>query len=136
MIRMTIPIEPRGQKRFRAVSINGRAGTYKDAAQSRYEGQVSALIAQYRPAQPLAGALRLTVAAYLPIPRSKPKRWQQAARDGLVRPTGKPDGSNLLKNIEDIMNGVYWGDDAQIVDARVSKFYGDNPRWEIEIEEA
>jgi Holliday junction resolvase RusA-like endonuclease len=71
----------------------------------------------------------------MPIPISKPKKWKVVALSGDIKPTGKPDASNLLKNIEDIMNGIYWKDDAQITRASVIKRYSDNPRWEIEIQE-
>jgi Holliday junction resolvase RusA-like endonuclease len=116
------------------MSMNGHARTYKHPEQSRYEAQVAALLAQHRPDAPLDGPLSLSVTAYLPIPKSKPKRWQAAALAGEIWPTGKPDCSNILKNIEDIMNGVFWRDDAQIVGVQAFKRYSDSPRWEIEIE--
>jgi len=135
VIKLTIPIEPKGQKRFRAAAHGGHARTYKDSEQARYEGKIAALLAQHRPEFPLEGPLSVTVRCYLPIPQSKPKGWKHDAKLHLIRPTGKPDVSNLLKNIEDVMNGVFWRDDAQIIRAAVTKWYGDNPRWEIEIEE-
>jgi Holliday junction resolvase RusA-like endonuclease len=130
-IEFTIPIIPKPQKRDRIASFGGHGRSYKDKKQSEYESKVSALIAQYRPEKPIDGDIVLEVRCYLQIPKSKTKRFKQDALNGFIRPTGKPDVSNLAKNVEDIMNGIFYRDDAQIVDLTVEKWYSDNPRWEI-----
>jgi len=79
----------------------------------------------------LDGPVVLSVAAYLIIPRSKSRKWQAQARQGLVRPTVKPDLSNILKAVEDGLNGTAFLDDKQIVEVRVRKFYADSPRLEV-----
>lgn len=134
-IHFTIPIEPRAQKRARAVHASGHTWTHKSPDQSKYEAKVSALIAQYRPEKPFEGAIELTVVGYFPIPVSKPKKWKTAALAGQIRHTKKPDCTNIAKNIEDIMNGVFWRDDSQVAPLHVDKFYSENPRWEITLEE-
>ena len=128
-----IPIEPRAQKRDRIGTFGGHGRSYKSKEQSQYEGKVAALIAQHRPERPLEGALELQVICYLPIPVSKSKKWKAQAIDYTIRPNTKPDCSNLLKNIEDIMNGVFYRDDSQIVKAIISKYYHINPRWYIKL---
>lgn len=40
-------------------------------------------------------------------------------------PTGRPDGSNLLKLIEDALTGVAWADDDQFIDGNFSKRFVD-----------
>ncbi len=131
-LNFTLPIVPRGQKRDRIGSFDGHAHSYKDKGQSRYEAQLRQLLDQHKPEQPLDNCpITLHIYAWLPIPKSKPKCWKQSALEGKIRPTGKPDADNILKNIEDVMEGIFYRNDSQIVDAHVEKFYGDNPEWEI-----
>ena len=76
---------------------------------------------------PLTGPLTATIVAYMPIPKSRPKRWQAEAKAGDILPTSKPDADNLAKSILDSMAGVVFTDDAQIVDLNVSKRYSMAP---------
>jgi len=134
-MKFTVVIPPKGQMRVRASVRFGHACTHKAPKQEIEEQRLVNLLYEHRPAVPLAGPVRLVVRAYLPIPKSKPKKWQAAALAGRIRPTGKPDCSNLVKHLEDCANGIFWCDDAQIVSLEVAKFYGSPARWEIEIED-
>lgn len=78
--------------------------------------------------------LRVNITAYFPIPTSKPKKWKEQAREGKIRPTVKPDNDNLLKLLNDALNGLAWEDDRQIVEENIKKFYSDRPRVEVQIE--
>lgn len=84
--------------------------------------------------EPFAGPLEVTVFAFMPVPRSWPKRKQAEALAQLVLPTKRPDCDNLFK-IMDALNGVVWRDDAQICKAHTVKRYADTPRLEIEVRE-
>lgn len=132
-IKFTIQIEPRPQKRDRIGSFGGHGRSYKAPEQAKYEGKVAAMIDIHRPERPLEGAIELQIVCYLPIPVSKTKRFKQAALSGYTRPVGKPDCTNMAKNVEDIMNGIFYHDDSQVVKLTVEKWYSDNPRWEIEL---
>jgi Holliday junction resolvase RusA-like endonuclease len=138
-LEFTIPLPPVAQKRSRsrAIQIGGKwtAMNYKAKDQRVQEDNFRALLYEHRPEKPLEGALKLWVMAFLPIPKSKSKKWKQAALDGDIRPTGKPDCSNLIKHLEDICNGIIWQDDKLIVDLYVEKYYSDRPRWVIVVEE-
>lgn len=58
--------------------------------------------------------------------------WKtEAASNGAMRPTAKPDIDNVAKLTLDALNGVVWRDDAQVVDMRIEKRFGDRPRLEI-----
>lgn len=111
--------------------------TYTDKDQRMEQNRLMALMYEYRPPEPLQGPLLLGVKAYLPIPKSKPKKWQAAALAGEIRPTSKPDSDNLIKQIKDCCNRVMWGDDCQVVEylPGTGKYYDDGAgtRWEIEI---
>lgn len=50
--------------------------------------------------------------------------------------TTKPDGSKLLRAIEDALTGILFHDDSQVVESHVRKHYGGPPRVEIELREA
>lgn len=130
----TVHIEPKAQRRARHANRGKFSVTYKDKGQRLAEDKLIALMFEHRPSKPLQGPLFLQVDAYLPIPKSKPKKWLTEAQEGIVRPTTKPDCSNLVKNIEDVMNGIFYEDDKQIVELVVRKFYSKNPRWVISLE--
>lgn len=136
-LKFTIPIRPRGQMRARAgvMTVSGRAvsRTYKHKDQRLEEEKLTALLLEHRPPEPLKGPIILDIKLFLPIPRSKSKKWQAAALRGQVLPEVKPDWDNAGKNLCDVMKRVFWRDDAQVVDGRVRKYYGDPPRYEVEI---
>ena len=81
---------------------------------------------------PLEGPLTLDMRVVKSIPRSWPKKKQEAARSGALLPTGKPDWDNFGK-VVDAGNMVIWVDDGQIVDGRVRKSYGEKPGMWITI---
>lgn len=57
------------------------------------------------------------------------------AQEGLILPTTKPDSSNILKGVEDALNGVLYKDDSQIVRTHVVKMYAFNPAIQVVIQE-
>ena len=75
------------------------------------------------------GALELNVIAFFARPKSHPKanppKWV----------TKKPDASNLMKAVEDAMNGVVYKDDSQFAIVRMVRVYDDRPRIAITIAE-
>lgn len=81
-------------------------------------------------------ALDLRVVAYFPIPKSTSKIKTKKMLDKIIRPTKKPDADNLLKCAADALNNLAYYDDAQIVDTQIRKFYSDEPRAVITIQEA
>ena len=59
--------------------------------------------------------VKVTVVAYRPIPKSKPKKIE-------VMPfTSKPDVDNIGKAILDGLNGVAYRDDSQVTELRITK---------------
>lgn len=131
---ITIPVEPTGQMRARAFVRGGHAAMHKDKKQQSRENAIMAHVAQHMPPATLTGALELRVTAYLPLPKSKPKKWLALALAGLVRPTSKPDLDNLVKQVKDCLTQMQvWEDDKLVVDCHSAKHYSDCPRWEIEV---
>ena len=78
-----------------------------------------------------------TIKAYFPIPKSWPKWKKEAAKEQDIWPTGKPDLTNLIKNIEDCLVRLgFCRDDSQIVVYdQPLKAYSENPCWLVFIRE-
>jgi Holliday junction resolvase RusA-like endonuclease len=104
-----------GQRRPRANFK--RKGIHKDPKDKKLEAAIRAAFLEQCPGVFFEKGvpLRMSVHAYRPLPDSKPKRIT-AEPDVL-----KPDGSNILKAVEDALNGVAYHDDAQIVESHVTK---------------
>lgn len=134
-VRITLPGNPRGKGRPRATIRGGRVSTYTDEKTRSFEGALRlAGEAAMAGRPPMIGQVVVDVRATLPIPGSWPKKRQEAALSGAVRPTGKPDADNLLK-VLDALNGVVFKDDSQIVRAVIEKHYGAFPGLCIEARE-
>lgn len=102
----------------RTVNYEGRLAY---AAQQAMQGRV-----------PLDGPLTVYVEARMPIAASWPKKRQDAARRGELRPVKKPDLDNICKML-DALNLIAWVDDSQIVEVTIKKFYSAQPALIIEV---
>lgn len=81
---------------------------------------------------PSEGPLALLVIAGREIPKSWSAKDKQAALDGRILPTPRPDADNHGK-IVDALNGIVWKDDAQVVDSRIIKRYAAAPYLTIQV---
>lgn len=70
-------------------------------------------------------ALIIVISAYFEVPKSYSKKKRDMCLTGHIRPTVKPDTDNISKNIKDALNGIAYPDDKQVVEERISKFYGE-----------
>lgn len=135
MIEIYLAGEPIGKGRPRFVKATGRAFTPERTV--RFEDRLSLAAQSAMNGRPLLeGPLRVHVIATMSIPVSKSKKWKVDVAAGLIRPLRKPDLDNIAKSL-DACNLVVWSDDAQIVDLRVEKYYGEQPSflakvWEID----
>lgn len=123
-----VPGEPQGKGRARAVRIGGFTRLATPAKTVAYEGLIAhAAAAAMGSRPPIEAACEISVVAYFGVPASWSKVKQQRAIDGVIRPAKKPDGDNILKAVADGLNGVAWRDDAQAVEASISKRYSARP---------
>ena len=131
----TVEGEPRGKGRPRFTK-NNRPYTPKETVE--YEKQIARCFQQQCPRVffPEGEPIDLRITAYYQIPKSYSKKKKQAMRDRQIRPRTKPDADNIYKAVADACNKVAYFDDSQIVDAQVRKFYSDEPRLVITIQEA
>lgn len=79
----------------------------------------------------IEGAVICDVICYMPIPKGTSKIKRGFMLSGGIRPTKRPDRTNIAKLMEDALNGTVIYDDSQIVGGRVEKWYCENPRVEM-----
>lgn len=119
----------RGKARPRV--CRGHAFTPKDTVQ--YEKLVRDCYKE-QDGRYLEGSIKALIIAYYKIHKSYSKKRVQAIRDGLEKPTKKPDADNIAKIILDSLNGIAYKDDSQIVELMVIKRYTEeNERIEFEL---
>ena len=139
MIVVELPGEPRGKGRPRSRITGSKVGgqqfvaVYTDAKTRAYEKALAwAGKAAMGPRKPLLGPLAVTVEAVFGVPRSWSRPKRDGALAGVLRPTGAPDVDNVLKVI-DGLHGVCFENDSQVVEARITKRYGEEPMLRIEV---
>lgn len=74
---------------------------------------------------PLTGPIYLRCTFIRVVQKAKSKTFRAEALAGLHRPTQRPDVSNLVKSVEDALDGVAWVDDGQVVVSVGEKCYGE-----------
>lgn len=113
-----------------------RAGTrhgqhFTPGKQRSWKHLAQGYMAQAMTGRPLFDApLAMEIRAYWPRPKSLPKRLGSSE---LPRPS-RPDSDNVAKQVCDAGIGVLYGDDAIVVELRVTKHVaaaGDGPRVEV-----
>ena len=85
--------------------------------------------------EPLKGRISVEIKAYFKILKSTPKKEVSKMLSGEVSPTKKPDIDNITKIILDALNKMAFEDDNQITKINVEKFYGEEEKVYIKIEE-
>lgn len=136
MFKFVIPGQPFGNQR---VARNQSTGAiYLPKKSTNYQGLVAwnlrkALGRDYF--KPTKKPIAITILSFYEIPKSWPKWKRNAALEGDIVPTSKPDVDNIEKAIFDALNNVAYCDDAQIVNVNGHvKRYSNEPRVEVSIE--
>lgn len=136
LICFEIPGQPVAKGRARAYRRGNHIAHYTPKKTANYESLVKLSAAQAMKGKELIdGPVKLTVTLLFQIPASWSKVKQAAAAQDEIRPTVKPDCSNILKAIEDSLNGIVWQDDKQVVELTVSKYYSNMPGAYVSITE-
>jgi len=134
-MKFTVNGIPRPLKRHRHTR-NGR--TYDPSVKDKQSFATQAALK--RPGEPLNGALRLKLIFYMPRPKNHYRTGKYAHLLKEASPhyhTSAPDTSNLIKLVEDALNGMYWTDDRQIAQVEAEKRYckpDSHPKTDVQIE--
>ena len=137
-INFTVNGKPFGKQRPKFSRVGNYVKTYTPDKTVNYEnlGQF-AFMEQVGSNDnlPFKDALEVSMIAYYPIAKSKPKKTKLRMSLGYELPTKKPDCDNIAKAVLDALNGIAFDDDAQVVKLHVYKKYADTPRVEVSIRE-
>ena len=128
-----VPV-PKGRARY--VRRGNHISTYTPEKTRTYETLIKDAARQAMGgSEPLETPVSLYLYIRVPIPASATKKRLQAIADGSEKPIKKPDASNILKSVEDGMNGVVYHDDSQIINIHVTKVFSSEPGVDICVKE-
>ena len=133
-IHISVEGEPVAKARPRMNRRTGNVYTPKKTAMFEALIRDSALRAM-KGKKMLTGAVKIAVTAFFSVAGSWSRVKKANALTGRLRHTKRPDLSNVIKSVEDAMNGVVYKDDSQIVMLWGGKGYSLMPRIEIDVEE-
>jgi len=126
-VSFIVPGHPFGKQTSKSTKNGRRHYTPKETV--RYENLVMMQAMQAMQDRPPVDIdVGLMFVAVFPVPDSWSAKKRAAALAGDIRPTKKPDLSNIQKALEDGMNAVVFKDDSQITESGGSKkIYGETP---------
>ncbi len=124
MVTFKVDANPVGKQRARYVKRGNFVSTYTPEKTRTYETLIKDAARQAMGvSEPLETPVSLYLYIRVPIPKSHSKKKVEACLNGLDQPIKKPDASNILKSVEDGMNGIVYKDDSQIINLHVTKVY-------------
>ena len=131
-LTFSLPGDPVPQPRARVSTRGGFARAYTPAEHPIHAyRQAIAAAAREAGATP-TDAAPITLIVDLVFGRPKSHYRKSGLKPDAPR-LPRPDCSNVLKGIEDALNGVAWVDDTQVGRVVVEKSYGDEPRTVVRI---
>lgn len=139
-IEFVVPAVPVAQprQRHRVVHAGGRAfaQNYTPARDpvNSFKAAVQLAASQAYCGAPLEGPLRMSAVFVFPRPKSMHWKTRPMPR---VWHTSRPDRDNLIKSVQDALNGILWRDDSQICAGEPVKLVAagdEQPHVEIVIE--
>lgn len=136
MISIFLESLPEAKKRHRSGIRNNRVVTYdpQKADKIKTKWDVAAKLREKGLLKPLEGPIEIYITSFYPWPKSWSKKRVKAAKESGSYKTSKPDVDNEAKWWLDILNGIAWKDDAQVVQSWSEKRYSDKPGIEITLQ--
>ncbi len=126
---MVIPGKPRQKGNSkRAFMRGGRAFVASNPKTVEAEANFKGIAFQQRPPAPLDGPLIVDVEFVFAIPKSRARKLKPGDPHDQ-----RPDRGNLLKMIEDVLEGIAYANDCTIADGRVRKTWGDRDETRVVI---
>lgn len=115
-----------------AFAIGGKVRFFKKKKVKESENTFAALLLPHQPSKPFSGPLCLVLRLTFPWRKSERKSRMSAYSSYPIET--RPDCSNLVKTIEDVMTTLrFWNDDSQVSTLAISKRYGDRPGISINL---
>ena len=136
IVTFKLDADPVGKQRARYARRGNFVQTYTPDKTRTYESLIKeAATEAMGSSEPLETPVNLYLYIRAPIPKSYSKKKVADCLNGLEKPIKKPDASNVLKSVEDAMNGVVYKDDCQIVNFHVSKVYSSQSGIDVCVKE-
>lgn len=128
-VKIVLMGAPMGKERVRIRVIGGHGQAYTPERTVNYESRLAAEAQRVMADRSLFdGPLEVNVLIRMMVPKSKPKKWREAALAGDIFPISKPDLDNCAKML-DSFNLIVWTDDSHIVSLHVDKIYHEKPAF-------
>lgn len=83
----------------------------------------------------LSGYIGVEITAFYLIPKSTSQKKKQQMLKNELLPDKKPDIDNIAKIICDALNGIAYADDKQVVHLTINKYYSEQPKVVVQLEE-
>lgn len=130
MISFEIKMKPFGKERHRF----GRGTVYTPKKTSSHEIMIGNLAnTAMRGRQILKCACSVFIIVEEEVPKTWPKWKREAALDGFIAHTKKPDIDNIGKLILDSINGIVYKDDSQVRRLTVNKRFAECNKTTVDI---
>jgi Holliday junction resolvase RusA-like endonuclease len=133
MIKLEVPGKPKHQERHRTFR-RGRYNIIYDPS-SKDKKAFARVASTMAPDELFTGPLSVHVSCFFERPKSHYRANGELKKATPFHRTSKPDVDNLLKFVFDALNGVFWKDDAIIVQGTCIKLYSAVPRTLVIIKE-
>lgn len=123
-LHFTLPGRAKPKHHGRPIRTKTRARIIPDEKTKEMMARLSTSLWQHRPSQLLSGPLLFNAEFVFAVPESWDDWKREAALEGSIYPTGRPDIDNILKGLCDASTGILWVDDSLIVGKSGWKVYG------------
>lgn len=133
MFQFEIHGQPRPQKQTRFTCRGGFARTWDPSKEDKE--MIQWQVRPFAPAVPLKGAIELTIAFFMPIPKATSSIKRKQMLNRVILHTVKPDEDNLAYLVTNALKKIVYEDDSQICAKHVYKFYGEEPKTVIKVRE-
>jgi Holliday junction resolvase RusA-like endonuclease len=131
-IMFTVYGEPVAKGRPRVTTRGKFPVVYTPEKTRTYETEVGMMAkAAMGNTEPLEGALEAFIYVTFAVPPSYSKKRTAACLSETEKYIKKPDLTNVVKSVEDGMNGIVFRDDSQIMSLHATKVYGEIEKVEI-----
>ena len=123
-----VPGKPHGKARARTFynAATRKMKSITPDQTANYENLIKILFLSKRPVgfSKTENPVRVIIEAY----------FIKAKSNKMPLPMLKPDADNICKVVLDSLNGIAYKDDSQVIDARISKYWGTEEKLSIRLE--